>query len=185
MSFGDNDSLGKMRRPAFDFDPATVDTTVATLDAQIIPQQAKITRHADASLDYLLLQFQVPVFHQENAGNAAVYAAVAAVLSALRVDLYASAKNAAAKPGRSGQSSGKEAGEVVQGLMDWPTPAPPWGVDVYCWRCGSGEHGFGECEMEEEEEGEGEVGCGKCRVSNQQWRRENAGTHVEGLCSFR
>jgi len=146
LSFGDNDSLAKMRRPAFDFDPATVDTTVATLDAQIIPQQAKITRHADASLDYLLLQFRLSGFHLENAGNAAVYVAVAAVLSALRVDLYASAKNAAAKPGRSGQSSGKEAGEVVQGLMDWPTPAPPWGVEVYCWRCGSGEHGLGGCE---------------------------------------
>ena len=182
MAFGDNDSVSKMRRPAFDFDPATVDTTVATLDAQIIPQQAKITRHADASLEYLLRQFRIEIFHQENAGNAAVYTIVAAVLSALRFDLYASSKNVAAKPGRTGQSSSKDAMDVVQGLMDWPTPAPPWGVEVYCWRCGSREHEFGECE----EEGEmGEMGCGKCEISIQQWRRENAGTHVEGLCAFR
>ncbi|PZD25437.1 hypothetical protein A1F97_11034, partial [Pyrenophora tritici-repentis] len=73
MAFGSNDAVGKIRRPAFDFDPSGFDTTVATLDAQIIPQQAKITRHADANLNYLLAQFKLKLFDEENAGNAAVY----------------------------------------------------------------------------------------------------------------
>lgn len=179
MAFGDNNSVSMVRRQAFDFHPATMDTTVATLDAQIIPQQAKITRHADVGLEYLLKQFKVDLFDVANSGNAAVYTTLVAVLSALRFDLYTSSKNVVAKPGRTGQSSTKDAMDVVQGLMDWPTPAPPWGVEVYCWRCGSWEHGFGECEDE------GEYACGKCEISAQQWRRENAGTHVEDMCAFR
>ncbi|KAI0572921.1 hypothetical protein Alg215_09500 [Pyrenophora tritici-repentis] len=140
MAFGSNDAVGKIRRPAFDFDPSGFDTTVATLDAQIIPQQAKITRHADANLNYLLAQFKLKLFDEENAGNAAVYTTAVAVLSSLRMELYQDTKNKVAKPGRTGVSSGKEAREVVQGLMNGPTPAPPWGTDVFCVRCGSWEH---------------------------------------------
>ncbi|EFQ93566.1 hypothetical protein CFE70_009464 [Pyrenophora teres f. teres 0-1] len=179
MSFGNNDSVGKIRRPAFDFDPSGIDTTVATLDAQIIPQQAKITRHADASLTYLLSQFNLKGSDEDNAGNSAVYTTTVAVLSSLRMELYASTKNLVAKPGQTGVSSVKKASEVVQGLMDGPTPPPPWGTDVFCVRCGSWEHGFKGCEWE------GVAACEKCEKSRVQWRRENAGTHLGDVCGFR
>jgi hypothetical protein len=177
MSFGANNSISKVRKTAFDFDPALLDTTVATLDAQIIPQQAKITRHADAELEYLLYQFKIPVHHPGNSGNAAVYATIAAVLSALRVEIYGTLRNKAAKPGQVGQSSSKSAASVVQGLMDWPTPAPPVGVLVFCWRCGSGEHGFLECTN-------ADLKCARCEGAAQEWRKENAATHMEGSCAF-
>ncbi|KNG50778.1 sugar transporter-like protein [Stemphylium lycopersici] len=128
MFFGANDGISRTRKPAFDFDPTTVDTTVATLDAQIIPQQTKITRHADAALTYLLAQFKILCHHPDNSGNAAMYATIAAFLSALRLEFYSAIDNAAAKPGRTGQSSSKAAADVVQGLMNWPTPPPPGSV---------------------------------------------------------
>jgi len=178
MSFGANHGISKMRKPAFDFDPTAIDTTVATLDAQIKSQQTKITRHADATLAYLIPQFKIPCHHPENSGNPAMCATIVAVLSALRFELYSAIDNAAAKPGRTGQSSSKAAADVVQGLMGWPTPAPPVGVSVYCWRCGSIEHAFVAC-------GNGDLRCARCEEAVQAWRRENAGTHTEGLCSFR
>ncbi|CAN9152973.1 unnamed protein product [Alternaria alternata] len=88
MSFGANDSISKMRKTAFDFDPSSKVTTIATLDAQVIPQQAKITRHADASFTYLLQQFKIPVHHPQNSGNAAMYATIIATLSAIRFEIY-------------------------------------------------------------------------------------------------
>jgi hypothetical protein len=131
LSFGNNDSIAKPRKPAFDFNPASFPITVATLDAQIIPQQTKLTRHADATLSYLLSLFQLPIFHPNNAGNAAMYATIIAVLSTLRFEVYGGLENAVAKPGRTGQSSCKSAKDVLQGLMEWPTPAPPVGVEVW------------------------------------------------------
>jgi hypothetical protein len=177
MSFGANDSISKVRKVAFDFDPSSLDTTVATLDAQIIPQQSKITRHSDASFAYLLAQFKITVHHPENSGNAAMYATTIAVLSALRVELYASPRNKVAKPGQSGQSSCKSAAFVMQALMDWPTPAPPVGVRVFCWKCGSEVHCFAECPNVD-------LKCSKCEGAVQEWRRKNAATHVEGSCAF-
>jgi hypothetical protein len=178
MSFGNDDSVAKMRKAAFDFDPATLSTTVATLDAQIIPQQSKITRHATATFEYLLHQFKITAFHPDNAGNAAMYATVIAILSALRFEVYGWQDNRVAKPCQTGPSSCKAAQSVVQSLMEWPTPAPPFGVTVYCWRCGSGKHAFGECPNDD-------LSCGRCEKSIHQWRRENAGGHMEGLCVFR
>ncbi|KAH6865548.1 hypothetical protein BKA58DRAFT_320584 [Alternaria rosae] len=177
MSFGSNSSISKVRKVAFDFDPFLLSTTVAALDAQIIPQQSKITRHADADYAYLLKQFNVPVYHSDNSGNAAMYATVVAILSALRFELYGSPQNAKAKPGQIGQSSSKSAAFVVQSLMNWPTPAPPVSVEVFCWRCGSGEHGFLECANTD-------LKCGRCEGAAQEWRRMNAGTHMEGSCAF-
>jgi hypothetical protein len=178
LSFGNNDGVAKTRKTAFDFDPAVFPTTVATLNAQIIPQQTKITRHADASFEYLLPQFQLPIFHPGNAGNAAMYSTIIAVLSTLRFEVYGGPDNAVAKPGRTGQSRFKSAEAVLQGLMEWPTPAPPVGVNAFCWRCGSSEHGFAKC-------GNVDLRCGRCEGSGQVWRRENAGSHVEGGCVFK
>jgi hypothetical protein len=178
MTFGANDSVSKMRKTTFDFNPSSLDTTVATLDAQIIPQQAKITRHADASFSYLLQQFRIPVHHPENSGNAAMYATMIATLSALRFELYSAPENKVAKPGQTGQSRCKSAESLVQSLMDWPTPAPPIGVRMYCWRCGSVTHAFVEYPNED-------MKCSKYEVSVQEWRRKNAGTHTEWLCAFR
>ena len=178
MSFGANDSISKMRKTAFDFDPSSIVTTIATLDAQVIPQQAKITRHADASLTYLLQQFKIPVHHPQNSGNAAMYATIIATLSAIRFEIYSCPVNKVAKPGQTGQSSCKSAESVVQGLMNWPTPAPPIGVRVYCWRCGIESHDFVDCL-------DVNLRCSKCEGATQPWRRDNAGTHVEGSCTFR
>jgi len=177
MSFGSNSSISKARKVTFDFDPTPLDTTVASLDAQIIPQQSKITRHADADFAYLLKQFNIPVYHSDNSGNAAMYATIVAILSTLRFELYGSLQNAKAKPGRVGQSSSKSAMFVVQSLMNWPTPAPPVGVEVFCWRCGSYEHGFMECHNTD-------LKCRRCECAVQEWRRKNAGTHMDGSCAF-
>ncbi|KAI4950171.1 hypothetical protein J4E91_004827 [Alternaria rosae] len=100
MSFGSNRSISKVRKTAFDFDPFLLDNTVASLDAQIIPQQSMITRHADADFAYLLKQFNVPVYHSDNGGNAAIYATIIAILSTLRFELYGSLQNAKAKSGQ-------------------------------------------------------------------------------------
>jgi hypothetical protein len=178
MSFSDNDGVAKTRRTRFDFEPASLPTTVAVLDAQLIPAQAKMTRNATASFEYLLKQFKITPFHPENSGNAAMYATMIAILSVLRLELYATTGNTAGKPARTGQSSSKDAQTVVQSLMEWPTPAPPFGVEVYCWRCGSGMHGVDACPNED-------LTCSRCEVSVHKWRRENAGTHIEGLCAFR
>lgn len=99
MSFGSNSSISKVRKTAFDFDPFLLDTTVASLDAQITPQQSKIARYADAGFAYLLKQFNVPVYHPDNSGNASMYATIVAILSALHFELYGSLQNAKAKPG--------------------------------------------------------------------------------------
>ncbi|KAF1935421.1 hypothetical protein EJ02DRAFT_439251 [Clathrospora elynae] len=145
MSFDDNDGLAKMRKAAFDFTPSSLSSTVAVLDAQNIPVQAKITRSQTASYDYLLKQFKITAFDVGNSGNAAMYATIIAILSALRFEIYGSNGNKVSKPGRTGQSSSKAAHSVVQSLMEWPTPPPPWGVTTYCWRCGIGEHRYEEC----------------------------------------
>ncbi|KAF1850253.1 uncharacterized protein K460DRAFT_350331 [Cucurbitaria berberidis CBS 394.84] len=178
MSFGDNDGMGKMRKTAFDFDPSSMSTTVAILDAQNIPVQAKITRSQTAPFEYLLQQFKIQAFDFDNGGNAAMYATVIAILSALRNELYGSLDNPRAKAGQKGQSSSKSAQSVIQWLMEWPTPAPPIGVSMYCWRCGSAEHSFTECPNSDLE-------CSKCMNSPHTWRKENASTHTEGLCIFR
>lgn len=178
MHFGNNDGLGKMRKTHFDFDPSSLMTNVATLDAQIIPVQAKITRHDTASLDYLLKQFRITPFDVQNGGNAAMYTSIVAVLSTLRKELYMCADNPRVKAGQKGQSSLKSAQEVLQRLMEWPTPAPPFGLGTYCWRCGSGSHNFLECPNSD-------LVCSRCERSMHVWRRENANTHVEGLCAFR
>ncbi|KAH9879564.1 hypothetical protein IAQ61_001382 [Plenodomus lingam] len=178
MYFGNNDGLGKMRKAQFDFDPSSLPTTIATLDAQIIPAQAHITRHSDAALEYLMLQFKIKTFHVENAGNAAMYATVVAILASLRQELYASAQNPRAQVGQKGMSSSKSASRVMQGLMEGPTPPPPFGVTRYCWRCGSGMHEYVECSAYD-------LACGKCEKSVLAWRRENAGSHVDGLCIYR
>lgn len=178
MSFGSNDSIAKTRKTRFDFQPASIDTTVAVLDAQLIPAQAKMTRDFTAPFPYLLKQFRITSFHPENSGNAAMYATIVAILSVLRFELYAATVNSVGKPGRTGQSSSKDAQEVVKSLMDWPTPAPPLGMEVYCWKCGSGQHGFSECPNED-------LTCSRCEVSAHMWRRENASTHMEGTCAFR
>jgi hypothetical protein len=178
MSFGDNDGVAKTRKTKFDFEPASLPTTVAVLDAQLIPAQAKITRHATASFEYLLKQFKITPFHPGNSGNAAMYAMMIAILSVLRFELYAETRNTVGKPARTGQSSSKDVQAVVQSLMEWPTPAPPFGVEVYCWRCGSGKHGFDACPNSD-------LTCSRCEVSAHKWRRDNADTHMEGLCAFR
>ncbi|KAH9876540.1 hypothetical protein J1614_003671 [Plenodomus biglobosus] len=178
VHFGNNDGIGRMRKDDFDFDPSRFATTVATLDAQNIPAQANITRHTDASLEYLLRQFRIKAFHEGNAGNAAMYTMVVAILSALRKELYASTENPRAVPGQKGLSSSKSASSVMQWLMERPTPPPPFGITMYCWRCGSVAHEFGECPN-------ADLACGKCAKSILAWRRENAGSHIDGLCIFR
>lgn len=178
MHFGNNDGLSKTRKDQFSFDPAPLPTTVAVLDAQNIPVQAKITRSATASLDYLLLQFKISPINFGNAGIAAMYATTVAILSALRKELYGSEDNPRAKPGQKGISRAKAAQSVIQWLMERPTPAPPFGVTIYCWRCGSEAHSFLECPNED-------LSCSRCEKSVLAWRRANAGTHVEGLCTFR
>lgn len=178
MTFDNNDSVSKTRRVDFDFDAAAMDTTVAILDAQIIPQQSKITRHTNATFEYLLSQFKISGIQPDNAGNAAMYAAVIAILSALRLEIYSSVLNKVAKPGRTGQSSSKSAQSVIKSLVERPTPAPPYGVTVYCWRCGSGMHAFVECPNTD-------ISCNRCEQAMHQWRRENAGTHIGAMCAFR
>lgn len=178
MSFGDNDGVGKVRKEAFGFDPSSVDTTVAVLDAQYIAVQAKITSSTTAPLEYILRQFKIKPFDVDNGGNAAMYTTVVAILSTLRKELYTSAENPRAKAGQKGQSTSKSAQSVMQWLMEWPTPAPPYGVPIYCWRCGSAAHSFAECPNSDLE-------CSKCTNSPHAWRKANAGTHMEGLCVFR
>ncbi|CAO2647596.1 Nn.00g085180.m01.CDS01 [Neocucurbitaria sp. VM-36] len=177
MSYGDNNGVGRMRKAAFDFDPSSMSTTVAVLDAQSISVQAKITRSQDASLEYLLHQFKISPLDVDNGGNAAMYATVIAILSTLRNELYGSVDNPRAKAGQKGPSSAKSAQSVMQWLMEWPTPAPPFGIPLYCWRCGW-EHAFTECPNSDLE-------CSKCRKSPLAWRKENASSHMEGLCVFR
>lgn len=178
MFFGENNAISKTRKVDFNFDPSTLDTTVATLDAQNIPQQCNITRFVDTSLTYLLNQFEIPVYHPENSGNAAMYATIVAMLSTLRFELYQALDNEVAKPGQTGQSRSKSAASVVQELMDWPTPAPPFGVLVYCWRCGSTAHTIRECPNKN-------ARCKRCEGAEEAWRKENAGTHILVMCSFR
>jgi hypothetical protein len=178
MYFGGNDGLGKMRKTTFDFDPSNCDTTVAVLDAQNIPVQAKITRSPHAGLNYLLQQFKIVAFDHENGGNTAVYSTIVAISSALRTELYSSISNPRAKAGQTGQSSSKSAQSVLQWLMERPTPPAPFGIVTYCSRCGSGAHLFTECPNTD-------LGCSRCERSSHVWRRNNANTHIEGLCVFR
>lgn len=176
LSFGDNDSLNKLRND-LEFDPTQIDTTVAVLDAQNMAIRAGITNSKFPSLDYILEQFNISTYHIGNSGNAAAYTTISAFLSALRQDLYLAANNPRFKPGQFGQSSSKTALSVVDRLMERPTPLPPFGIAMYCWRCGSTGHSFGDCPNTE-------FVCSKCAKSNQSWRKENAATHIEGLCIF-
>ena len=178
MHFGANNGISKMRKAQFDFDPSSFVTNVAVLDAQNIAVQAKITGSTNASLEYLLCQFRITPFDCGNAGNAAMYTTVVATLSALRNELYQAVDNPRAKPGQKGESSAKPAQRVMQWLMDRPTPPSPFGLLVYCTRCGSGEHCFEECSC-------ADLSCSRCESSVHSWRRANAGTHIDGVCVFR
>ncbi|KAF2849586.1 hypothetical protein T440DRAFT_533789 [Plenodomus tracheiphilus IPT5] len=178
MHFGSNDGIGKMRKAQFDFDPTRFPTTIAVLDAQNIPAQAKITRHNDAPLRYLLPQFKIKPYNEDNAGNAAMYTTVVAILSSLRQELYASPETPRAVAGQKGMSISKSATSVIQWLMERPTPPPPFGITVYCWRCGSTIHEFSECPNND-------LSCGKCEKSPLDCRKANAGSHIDGLCTFR
>lgn len=178
LSYGDNDALGRVRNTDFDFVPERLDTTIATLNVQDIAVQTKITSRNDATLEYLLPIFKIIPFHAGNAGNAAMYTTVIAFLSALRNDVYQSEDNPKARPGQKGPSSAKSAMTVLQGLMERPTPPPPFGVLVYCCKCSSYMHLAEQCPNT------GFV-CTKCLRSKANWRVENAKTHMEGLCVFK
>jgi hypothetical protein len=178
LSFGDNDALSKIRNTSFDFVPSNIDTTVAVINVQDIAVQAKITRSNDATIEYLLPIFKITPFHLENAGNAATYTTVVAFLSVGRQEIYRSRENSRAKPGMYGVSAKKSAQSVMQWLMERPTPAPPFGVTTYCWRCSSFLHMAAECPNTD-------FVCSKCLASKALWRQENAKTHMEGLCIFR
>jgi hypothetical protein len=178
LSYGNNDGLSKIRNVDFDFVPANMRTTIASLDAQNIAVQAKITSKSNATIDYLLSIFKITSFDVDNTGNAATYITVLAFLSVLRFELYRSETNPRAKPGQKGVSSLKPAQSVMQWLMERPTPAPPFGVTTYCSRCSSFIHIAVECPNTD-------LVCSKCLASKTKWRQENAVTHKEGLCIFR
>jgi hypothetical protein len=178
ISHGDNDAQAKVRTKDFDFVPARIDTTVAILNAQDIAVQAKVTSKGDAPIEYILPIFKIIPFHTNNTGNAATYIMVIAFLSALRPELYGSADNPHARPGQKGPSSSKSAMSVMRSLMERPTPAAPFGVTTYCWRCSSYLHVAAECPNTD-------FVCTKCLGSNSSWRNENARTHMEGLCVFK
>ncbi|KAH7381246.1 hypothetical protein DE146DRAFT_772763 [Phaeosphaeria sp. MPI-PUGE-AT-0046c] len=172
LSYGDNDSIGKIRVSDIEF------TNIAILNAQDIAVQAKITSSVNATIDYVLSIFKITAFDVGNAGNAATYIATIAFLSVLRDDLYGAESNPRAKPGQSGISSSKSAQSVMQWLMERPTPAPPFGVTMYCSRCSSYIHSTAECPNTD-------LVCVKCLASKAQWRQENAATHREAFCVFR
>jgi hypothetical protein len=178
MVYGDNDALGKVRITDLNFVPAKMDTTVAVINAQNIAVQAKITSSSDATIEYILPIFKIEPIDVSNAGNAATYITIIGLLSVLRDDIYGSESNPRAKPGQKGISTTKPAQSVMQWLMERPSPAPPLGVTVYCWRCGSMDHVAAECPH-------AGVVCAKCLASNANWRQENANTHLEGLCVFK
>jgi hypothetical protein len=178
LSFGNNDALSKIRNTAFDFVPSGIDTTVAVLNVQDIAVQAKITRSNDATIEYLFPIFKATPFHVENAGNAATYITAIAFFSVLRQEIYGSGENPRARPSMHGLSAAKSAQSVMQWLMERPTPAPPFGVTTYCWRCSSFLHKDFGCPKTD-------IVCRKCLVSKAKWRQENANTHMEGLCIFR
>jgi hypothetical protein len=147
LSFGDNDGLSKLRRDSFDFVPSQINTTIAVMDAQVIAAQVSITRDQHAPIDYLLKQFGITLHDRENTGNAAAYTTIVAMLSALRADLYHDpSSNPKGRPGQRGKSSSKPAQDVIQAMMERPTPNPPYGTQTYCHRCGSYEHFFESCE---------------------------------------
>ncbi|KAH8722785.1 hypothetical protein GQ44DRAFT_657657 [Phaeosphaeriaceae sp. PMI808] len=178
LTFGDNDALGKVRNADFNFTPIKMDTTVAILNAQDIAVQAKITRSHDATMDYILHIFGIRPIDTANAGNAATYTNIIAFLSVLRKELYGGEENIKAKPGRKGISASKSAQSVIQRLMERPTPAPPYGVTVYCSKCSSFGHAAMDCPNTD-------FICSKCLRSSVKWRQENAVTHMEGLCVFK
>jgi hypothetical protein len=178
LTYGDNEALGKIRNTGFNFVPAKMDTTVAVINAQNIAVQAKITGSNDATIGYILPIFKIKPIDVGNAGNAATYITIIALLSVLRDDIYGAVSNPRAKPGQKGISATKPAQSVMQWLMERPTPAPPFGVATYCWRCNSLDHMALKCPYED-------LGCGKCLASKAEWRNENANTHVEGLCVFK
>ncbi|KAF2825440.1 hypothetical protein CC86DRAFT_419477 [Ophiobolus disseminans] len=132
ITYGENDALGKIRKADLDFVPINMDTTIAMVNAQDIAVQANITRHHNATIEYVLPIFKITPFHVGNAGNAAMYATIIAFLSVLRHNLYHSEDNPRAKPGQKSISSTKTATSATQGLMEHPTPVPPFGVTTYC-----------------------------------------------------
>jgi hypothetical protein len=178
LSYGDNDAMGKIRLGGVDFTPDKMATTVAVLNAQDIAVQAKITSSKSAVIGYILPIFKITPHHVGNAGNAATYITVLAFLSVLRDDIYGAESNPRAKPGQYGISATKPAQSVMQWLMERPTPAPPFGVTTYCFRCSSFVHSAWECPNTD-------FVCKKCLASKANWRQENAATHMEGLCVFR
>jgi len=177
LSFSNNNSLSKVRRD-FDFFPDRIDTTVATLDVQTIAEQSNISRRDCEFLDDTLRYFNIGMKPYYSAGDAAAYITIVAFLSTLRKDLYHASNNRNATPGQFGQSSSKPAQDVVDYLVKYPTGEPPFGIKVYCSRCGSREHMFAQCP-------ETDFICSRCESSHLQWRRKNAWTHKEGLCMFR
>jgi hypothetical protein len=113
MSYGDNESLAKVRQPIFDFLPSTSGTTVKILNAQTIAVQAKITSSTSATMDYILPIFKITPFDADNGGNAATYSTIIALLSVLRDQIYGADINPRAKPGQKGMSAVKSAQSVI------------------------------------------------------------------------
>lgn len=178
LSYGDNEGDAKVRQPTFDFLPANLPTTVKVLNAQNIAIQAKITGSTGPTIDYILPIFKISPFDAGNGGNAATYSTIIAFLSVLRDQIYGAEMNPRAKPGQKGMSAAKPAQSVIQWLMERPTPAPPFGVMIYCSKCGSYAHDAASCDTTD-------IPCGRCAVSLREWRQENAKQHIEELCIYR
>ena len=117
-----------MEEHSIGFNPSMMDTNIATLDGQVIAEQAKIARDSFPTMSSLLSQFDIQPRNVENCGNAVAYVIIIAMLSALKEDLYKSPDNKEAKPGQFGQSASKTAQAVVDWLIANPTSVPPIGT---------------------------------------------------------
>lgn len=150
-------------------------TIVKVIDTQILAKEAGIVgpKGPNISLKHMLEYFHIQPDNLHMAGNDIAYTMVAAVLAALKNDLYTSADHIPEPI-----VNGRHIQDVLADIkaVNKAGPPPPWGVTVFCTRCDRLDHSRDECTEY--------VNCIHCCGSSSKKISYLARTHMTEKCLF-
>ncbi|KAE8827258.1 hypothetical protein PTNB73_09012 [Pyrenophora teres f. teres] len=161
---------------AFGVDLLSYGTIVKVIDTQVMAEEAGIRgpRGPLISLKNLLSHFNLTVPNLHSAGNDAAATLMAAVLITLKENLYP------------GVGTNKPPAVVDNINIQWivsalltenKTPAPLWGVELFCTRCERENHLRANCFAK--------LQCEICKCSGVKRLYNASRTHAAGRCMFK
>ncbi|KAI8931613.1 hypothetical protein NX059_011265 [Plenodomus lindquistii] len=160
---------------AFGVDLRSFGTIIRVIDTQEMAREAGIEgpNGPNIGLRDLLAYFNIKIPNLHTAGNDAAGTMIAAVLLALREIMY---PNKDAPP--VANLFGREIQDVINGVMSLAKsrPAPLWGQESFCTRCGRDNHTRDKCFAK--------VNCDTCYSSGVVRLYNAARTHTSDRCLY-